>query len=140
VSLRRRHYCFSGGGCISENSYGRVVKPPDLGEGSIQGTCGDLVGALERVRTKLAIAVAADSKITPLDQWRFYMETECRMRRCLKELRSLARLGAEPAASWCQARESLGRLRLGRDASTARDSIREICLSLHAIVEQLEIT
>ncbi len=35
----------------------------------------------------LAVAIAAENKTTPREQWRRYLETEDRMRRCLKEMR-----------------------------------------------------
>jgi hypothetical protein len=47
----------------------------------------DLMQALERARSRLAIAAATDARLTPLKRRRDYMEMEERIRRCLKELR-----------------------------------------------------
>jgi hypothetical protein len=47
----------------------------------------DLLHALERARSRLAVAIAAENKYTPRERWRHYLETEDRMRRCVREIR-----------------------------------------------------
>jgi hypothetical protein len=47
----------------------------------------DLMQALERARSRLAIAAATDARLTPLKRRRDYLEMEDRIRRCLRELR-----------------------------------------------------
>jgi chromatin segregation and condensation protein Rec8/ScpA/Scc1 (kleisin family) len=49
--------------------------------------CRDLLYALERARSRLAVAIAAENKVTPRRRWRHYLETEDRMRRCVQEIR-----------------------------------------------------
>ncbi len=49
--------------------------------------CGVLLRALERVRTRFAIAMARESKITPSARWRHFVDTEERIRCLLKDLR-----------------------------------------------------
>jgi|WetSurMetagenome_2_1015567.scaffolds.fasta_scaffold05943_5 hypothetical protein len=49
----------------------------------------DLISALENVRTRFAVAVALEQKSTTRRLWRGYLETEDRLRRCLKALRIL---------------------------------------------------
>ena len=50
--------------------------------------CGELVLALEIARARLAVVMAMEAKTTPPDCWKYYRETEDRMRRCLKKLKS----------------------------------------------------
>jgi len=47
----------------------------------------ELLYALESARSRLAVAIAAESKVTPRERWRRYLETEDRMRRCLRAIR-----------------------------------------------------
>jgi hypothetical protein len=47
----------------------------------------ELMQALERARSRLAIAAAADARFTPLRKRRDYLETEERIMRCLRDLR-----------------------------------------------------
>jgi hypothetical protein len=51
--------------------------------------CRNLVLALEHVRTRLAVAVAAETKRTPAGKWRTYVDLEDEARRRLKTLRTL---------------------------------------------------
>jgi len=46
-----------------------------------------LLRALEHARSRLAVAVAAEAKWTPLGRWGQYLEIGERLRRCLRELR-----------------------------------------------------
>jgi len=48
----------------------------------------DLILALEIVRTRFIVAVALEQKSTSRQLWRIYLETEHRLRRCLKTLRA----------------------------------------------------
>jgi hypothetical protein len=47
----------------------------------------ELLLALESARTRLAVAIAAETKSTPLDRWQYYLDTADRMRRCIRKLR-----------------------------------------------------
>jgi hypothetical protein len=42
---------------------------------------------MEKARSCLAVAIAAENKTTPRAAWRTYLATEDRMRRCVRELR-----------------------------------------------------
>jgi hypothetical protein len=48
----------------------------------------ELLVALERARTRLAVAIATEAKSTPPERWRYYFETTERTRRFLKRLRN----------------------------------------------------
>ncbi len=61
----------------------------------------DLLRALERARSRFAVAVASESKTTPLSRRIRYMEMEGRLRLCLSQLRGLPNdLRAVRSASW----------------------------------------
>lgn len=47
----------------------------------------DLVVALESARTQLAVAIAAERKSTPRNQWHYYLDTADRMGRFMRKLR-----------------------------------------------------
>jgi len=47
----------------------------------------ELLLALESARTRFAVAMAAEAKSTPPDQWQYYMDTADRMRRFAGRLR-----------------------------------------------------
>lgn len=47
----------------------------------------ELLFAMERARSRLAVAIASESKATPRERWRQYLETEDRMRKCVREIR-----------------------------------------------------
>jgi len=56
---------------------------------TVSGSAGDeLVRALEIARGRLAVVMAMEAKATPPDCWQYYRETEDRMRRYLKKLKS----------------------------------------------------
>lgn len=96
--------------------------------------CGVLFRALERARTRFAIAVATESKTTPPDKWRYYLETEDRMRRVLKDLRSQRWSGM----TWNQAIEALRRLPdpYGQEADYTEAQV--LCRQLREVMARLE--
>ena len=58
-------------------------------ESTVNGSaCDELVRALEITRGRLAVVMAMEAKATPPDCWKYYRETEDRMRRYLKKLKS----------------------------------------------------
>jgi hypothetical protein len=73
-------------------------------------TCGDLVRALERARTRFAVAIAAEAKRTPVDRWQSYLETERHIRHWVKQLRLQQRTAVPPQADWKQLLESVRNL------------------------------
>ena len=61
----------------------------------------DLILALENARTRFVVAVALEQKSTSRRLWRVYLETEGRLRHCLKALRVLDQArcaGSRPCA------------------------------------------
>lgn len=95
----------------------------------------ELVHALETARSRLAIAVAADSKITTLSQRGHYLETDARLRRCLRKLRARQWPGVSGRVNWTECLELLGRL-LGEGACHGRS--HRMCAGLDEILSRLE--
>ncbi len=95
----------------------------------------ELVQALEAARSRLAIAVAADSKMTPPSQRRLYLETDARLRGCLRELRAQRWPGKPARGNWTECLESLIRL-LGEGVSRGRS--HKMCIRLAEILNRLE--
>lgn len=79
----------------------------DLSRGSSREVYLDLLHTLEKVRGRLAVAVATETKATPVGRWRHYREMEDRLRRCVKELRSHGPAGLRGHLGWCEALEAL---------------------------------
>jgi hypothetical protein len=65
--------------------------------------CADLVRALERARSKFAVAVATESKRITKERLRELMETETEMRAWVKELRYLQKKGDAADPNWSEA-------------------------------------
>jgi len=91
----------------------------------------ELVLALERARTRLAVAIASETKSTPPDRWRYYLDTSDRMRRFIKRLRAgSGELQEHP--DWERALEALRRLPPQGKAS-------QLCRILRDIVSEFQI-
>ncbi len=90
----------------------------------------ELLLALESARTRLAIAMAAETKSTPLDKWRYYLETTDRICRYIKKLRKedLDLPTASPHMD--QAVESLRRLPVHGKAMRLCQTIQDIVAML----------
>lgn len=97
----------------------------------------DLLKALESARTRLAIAIAAETKATPLDRWNYYLETADEMRRCLKQLRALPRSGMMSSADWTEALATLRRIPQRSDPRSRKGEAHQLCQSLRAVLAQL---
>ena len=95
----------------------------------------ELVQALEAARSRLAIAAAADSKMTPPGQRRLYLETDARLRRCLRRLRARQWPGCPGHGDWTECMDSLNRL-LGE--GVCRGKSRRMCARLGEILGRLE--
>ena len=95
----------------------------------------ELVSALEAARSRLAIAVAADSKMTPPSQRKLYLETDARLRRCLRDLRALRWPCLAGQSHWMECLENLGRL-LGEGVNRGRS--HRMCTRLGEILSRLE--
>lgn len=97
----------------------------------------DLLKALESARTRLAIAIAAETKATPLERWNYYLETADQMRRCLKQLRALPRSGTMSSADWIEALATLKRIPQRSDPRLRKGEAHQLCQCLRAVLAQL---
>ena len=70
----------------------------------------ELLHSLEQARSRLAVAIATESKATPLERIRYYRETDEKVHRCVRELRSLRRSGVEGRQGLQEALSALKRL------------------------------
>lgn len=98
-----------------------------------------LLDALERARSRLAVAMAAGMKTAPGECRRHYQETEERMRRCLKELRARRRRGMPLEPAWAEALEALDLLPPApRSPAALQEGVRQLCIRLAAALAPLE--
>ncbi len=63
----------------------------------------ELLYAMERARSRLAVAIAAETKTTPRERRRDYLETEDRVRRSLRRIRRLHIPGTAGNRHWREA-------------------------------------
>jgi hypothetical protein len=63
----------------------------------------ELLYAMESARSRLAVAIALENKATPRERWRQYLETEDRMRQCVRRIRFLPYCHADSQAEWLKA-------------------------------------
>lgn len=97
----------------------------------------ELLRSLERARSYLAIAVAAESKRTPLTRLRYYRETEAGIHRCLRDLRTRTRSGQLMPERWRETLHQLHGMPLGAHGAH-KVSARELCDRLRCILEVLD--
>lgn len=91
----------------------------------------ELLFALESARTRLAIAIAAETKSTPLRQWHYYLETADRMSRLTRKLRKAGYDWPSGHSGWIRALNSLKQL-------PVQDKAQRLCEILGDIVAELE--
>lgn len=106
-----------------------------------QGSDGrrELVFALERARTRLAVSIASEMKTTRAELWNLYRDTEDRLRRCLKVLRARQRQGAVEEGGATDALEALRRLSLHLlPSETGPGDARQLCRNVREALECLE--
>jgi hypothetical protein len=85
----------------------------------------DLIQALESARTRLAVAIASETKSTPPEQRQYYLETADRMQRFTKMVR--AGSGAlQNRHDWERTLEALKRLPAQSKALPLCQTLREI--------------
>ena len=96
--------------------------------------CGVLLRALERVRTRFAIAMARESKITPSARWRYYLDTEERIRSLLKDLRCQR----WPDITWSEAIDALRRVPDFPDPQEESSDAEILCRRLSEVMTMLE--
>lgn len=86
----------------------------------------ELLLALESARTRLAVAVAAETKSTPPQRWQYYLETADQMCRCLRKLRKPDGDNPAECQDWRQALETLRQLPLHGEALTLCQILRKV--------------
>lgn len=91
----------------------------------------ELLRALETARSRLAIAIAEESRSTPWDLRRHYLETADRMRRFVAKISDGQTHEGFLMQDWISALEALRRIPL-------KDRARPLCRRLHSIVTALE--
>jgi hypothetical protein len=90
----------------------------------------ELVLALESARMRLSIAIAMESKSTPRDRWRYYLDTADQMSRFVKKLRN-ADLGSRPLShGWIRALDILKHLPIQNKAPGLCQILRDIVMKL----------
>jgi hypothetical protein len=120
------HYCFVTGSGISEKLGWSMIENHILTE-----IPADLIVALESARTRLSIAIAAQSKSTPPALWRHYLDTADRVRRFMRKLRQNGGETAMISRKDGHVREALRQIAEENDA-------RRLCQILEDIVSALE--
>ncbi len=97
----------------------------------------ELLIAIERTRSQLAVAIAAENKSTPRERWRHFLATEDRMRRCVREIRRHHRQDPGKRYDWIQA---LNLLKQPLPAGEREHSGRAIllCQRLHEVLAIIE--
>jgi hypothetical protein len=99
--------------------------------GSSIKTYRELLVALERARTRLAVAMATENRLTPLERRRYYLDTAERMSRFAKKLRSME-LDTGPGLKDCaRALQTLRHL-------PVQETALQLCKILGDIVAELE--
>jgi hypothetical protein len=91
----------------------------------------ELLFALESARTRLAVAIAAETKSTPLAQWQYYLDTSDRMRVFIRKLRRQSFDEPPEPEDYMRALEALRRLPIQGKAM-------RLCRILGEIVTKLE--
>ncbi len=91
----------------------------------------ELLFALETARSRLAIAIAEESRSTPWDLRRYYLDTTDWMSRCIMKLRKGENNEELCMRKWTPALEALKGLR-------SKEDTRRLCRRLRNIVKALE--
>lgn len=86
--------------------------------------------AIESARTRFAIAMAVESKTTPLSLWNLYRDTEDRMRRFAKKLRKDEFDERQDVQGWARALEVLMRLPKQGEALSFHQILNEVAEEL----------
>jgi hypothetical protein len=92
---------------------------------------------MERARSRLAVAMAAENKITSRERWRYYLETEDRLRRCVREIRRI--YGREFWRPYCWM-PALELLKQPLPADDRDGEASMLCARLYAVLEIMEST
>jgi hypothetical protein len=91
----------------------------------------ELLLALESARMRLSVAIAAESKSTPRDRWRYYLDTADRIGRFIRKLRHTDCGLLRDSQAWFQTLATLDRLPIQIRAT-------RLCQILQDILAELE--
>ena len=105
---------------------------------SIRHDCGSFLLALEEVRTKLAVIMAAETKAMSLERRQYYFETENEVRKCLKTFRTRYQPDKAGTWDWVRLKRLLEGLPERSDTKAKSGLAFEFCASLRAILAQIE--
>jgi len=86
----------------------------------------ELIHALERARSRFAIAIAGESKSTPCDLRMYYLDTADRMRRFVTGLRNDEGAGNLRQQNWEDALEALRKIPMKEGAYPLCNHLRSI--------------
>jgi hypothetical protein len=92
--------------------------------------CKELLRALESARTRLAIAIAEETKSTPRSRRQYYLDTADQLRTCIGRLRKVDGDLERDYESWALALQALKQLPVQNNAF-------QLCLKLREIVTDL---
>ena len=121
-------------------SSGRAVNHEEKAQKGSHAVYEDLLKALEQARTRLAVAIAAETKATPLSRWNYYLETAEQIRRCLKQLRTLPRSNLKCGDAWYSALDSLRQLPPRPDSKSRHGEAQQLCQRLRSVLGQLDMS
>jgi len=113
------------------------VTGPERAGDDTNAVLHELLRGLETIRSRLAVVVASETKRTPLEQWHFYFETEDRMRRCLKGLRSRIHDMPMDSSGWAEALEAIRHPRKRADVRSKLGEAHQLCLQLREVLALL---
>ena len=107
----------------------KVQEPVSQSENAIK-LQREVLLAIESARTRFAIAMAIESKTTPLSLWNLYRDTEDRMRRLAKKLRKNEVDERQNVREWARALEVLMRLPKQGEALSFHQMLNEVAEEL----------
>ncbi|MGA2264200.1 MAG: hypothetical protein ABSH28_22545 [Acidobacteriota bacterium] len=97
----------------------------------------ELLHAMENARSRLAVAVASENKATPRERWRYYLETEDRMRRCVREIRRNSNHSIGRQFEWLRALDLL-KQPLPADERQSRGEAQLLCQRIYDVLAIIE--
>ncbi len=84
------------------------------------------------------MTIASESKLTPIEQWRFYVETENLTRRFLKSLRSQIHSAPVESPAWTAALEAMRHPPPASRLGSKFGEAWRLCLQLREVLELLK--
>ncbi len=90
----------------------------------------ELVHALESARMRLSVAIATESKSTPRDRWRYYLDTTDLISRFIKQLRNADFESKPVSQGWIRALEMLRHLPAQNKALRLCQILREVIMKI----------